>query len=573
MNKCYTCLFAASLFAVATFAQGFRSVNTTGAVLNGNDAFGKAGSHIQINRSDRLALSYDERTSAISSSASKAATADELITEQPAGKLYKNMYRVAAGYIKLGNLGYYLEHNQGYASDVVIADDGSFYIKNPFSTFLTKSWLKGHKAVGDTIEFDFPQFIYQDTEDGITSNYYAQRMRRKKSQNGDSSGDTYVIDEESKTIKFTWRNDTLRMVDGEMLGLTDAAGKWIGRGDRSIEMFINDDKTVSPKNPAAATSYIMKYPIVRFPTPVTGTDARAVKVVIEGNDIYLGDLYDDVPNCWVKGTLENGKAVFKKQFAGMDTTSIAYSYFWPAHADSVQTPLMEWYVSYSLSDKTIFDYDEATRTLKTDSAFIFNVGRSEEYVYALAGFTKAELMPWENKPFTPVAPKIVEFEPYDNDLGYGYVLFDLPAESATGDDILPGQLYYQIYLNDQPLTLTPDEYINVPKDMTEIPYSFSDDYDITMDGTERNVSFFRTDFSRLGVQSIYKGGGETRRSDIVYATTTGINGVSGDASKVVKGIVYTDLSGRRVANPAKGIYIKTTTYADGNVRNVKIVKR
>ena len=90
----------------------------------------------------------------------------------------------------------------GTARDMVIADDGTFYIQNPMTFFPTNSWLKGHKTVGDTIAVELPQLIFINDLD---VKYYATRMNFEVVDGNNQ----YVKDEKSQTVKFIWRNDSL----------------------------------------------------------------------------------------------------------------------------------------------------------------------------------------------------------------------------------------------------------------------------------------------------------------------------------------------------------------------------
>lgn len=86
------------------------------------------------------------------------------------------------------------------------------------------------------------------------------------------------------------------------------------------------------------------------------------------------------------------------------------------------------------------------------------------------------------------------------------------------------------------------------------------------------VYTFVTGIDRIGVQMIYKGGGEVRKSAITYisATEEDPSAVSNVAQTgKVAGVTYTDLSGRRVSRPGKGLFIQTTRLADGTITTSK----
>ena len=54
--------------------------------------------------------------------------------------------------------------------------------------------------------------------------------------------------------------------------------------------------------------------------------------------------------------------------------------------------------------------------------------------------------------------------------------------------------------------------------------------------------------------------------------TDGINKIDSAAlNNEVSTVVYTDLSGRRVISPKKGVFIKTTTNANGQTSTSKVV--
>ena len=69
----------------------------------------------------------------------------------------------------------------------------------------------------------------------------------------------------------------------------------------------------------------------------------------------------------------------------------------------------------------------------------------------------------------------------------------------------------------EPLVLTPDLYKYLEANTTEIPYGFSEDYDIYQDMLYLNQSEEEVlTWLRLGLQTIYRGGGEENKSNIVW---------------------------------------------------------
>lgn len=163
---------------------------------------------------------------------------------------------------------------------------------------------------------------------------------------------------------------------------------------------------------------------------------------------------------------------------------------------------------------------------------------------------------------TPTAPQIYLFGPYDPSDGYGYIIFSLPTTDVDGNELYVSKLYYTLYKdiegNVEPLVFKPGEYYYLEEELTDVPFSFVDDYDFDTDGGDRIVflNFETEDFNRIGVQTLYTGGGEQNRSDITWYTikayTNGISTLTND--KTNDGSYY-NLQGQRVEHPTKGVYI------------------
>lgn len=137
----------------------------------------------------------------------------------------------------------------------------------------------------------------------------------------------------------------------------------------------------------------------------------------------------------------------------------------------------------------------------------------------------------------------------------------------------PEQLYYRLYIDDKLYEFTPSLYTRLKENTTEIPYNYDDDRDFEVrdDGSRRIFFYDNTD--RIAIQTVYKGGGETRYSDIVPLRNflTGVaSPVAGDKAQPVVATRYYDLAGRLLAAPAQGIVIKVETLLDGTRRVSKL---
>ena len=65
-------------------------------------------------------------------------------------------------------------------------------------------------------------------------------------------------------------------------------------------------------------------------------------------------------------------------------------------------------------------------------------------------------------------------------------------------------------------TFGPDEYPYITEFMTDVPYSYTENYDITVSGSTIYVYFYETGYQRVGIQSIFRGGGEEHETEIFY---------------------------------------------------------
>lgn len=191
-------------------------------------------------------------------------------------------------------------------------------------------------------------------------------------------------------------------------------------------------------------------------------------------------------------------------------------------------------------------------------------------------YYSAALQPYKAVATRPANPEIIEYGPYNEKDGYGYVMFNLPKQGVNGEYLNPKDMYYNLYLDDEKFVSYTDEYINLSEDMIDVPWLFSDGLDFAEGGEIHTVYLYTTGFEKVGIQSFYTLDNNTYSSNLVYydVVEAGISPSTIEGKKrSVSGVVYHDLSGRRVVNSYKGIYVKTVSYADGSVKTFKVVKR
>lgn len=161
---------------------------------------------------------------------------------------------------------------------------------------------------------------------------------------------------------------------------------------------------------------------------------------------------------------------------------------------------------------------------------------------------------------------------YDTSYGYGFVSIDFFAKDTEGKELAPTRLFYNIFINNDaqhPVTLDPSIYTTLKSPMANIPFEYSDNEFFFCDNEIHNI-YFTQPFDNIGIQLIYNDNGNWAKSELVWwKGPTGIESVHSAAKGLTQ---WFDLSGARVASPQKGIYIKPTIDAEGNVHTEKIMR-
>lgn len=485
--------------------------------------------------------------------------APEMITEQPAGKLYKDMYGYSEGFVSMWGM-IYEDKKDGVARDFVVGDDGAYYLKSPISFQPTDSWIKGEKGIGDTIVFKLPQQIYL-LDDGYSTpvKYYASRMKFKL-VNGENQ---YVIDESSQDMKFVWRNDSLIKTDKDLLlGMTSEAGSWNGLGDLVSESTPCPFTNAAPKDPSKARKYIFT-----FHPSERNTTQRISEVVIEGDDFYANNISADVPEAWIHGKIEGKKVTFSDaQFLGLDKNAMQYRFNFPANVAYNQAT---YETDYRTLSSVSFDYDPATQNL-TNCQY----GFMANYGYRLIALEMEVMMQptfevWNGIVAKPQNPMRLQYQPATTQSGW--VTFDLSRYNADNSFMDQNNVYFNIYFDDELVTFYPDQYTGLTEEMTDVPIDFADArFDFQTFGSSHRVVIYDSGFQRCGVQAMYKDGDNTLYSDIVYSDGT-VSGISSATSAATTAPTYYDLSGRSVARPEHGVFIQKSLAADGTLQTRKVV--
>ena len=509
----------------------------------------------------------------------KTPSLDDIISEQPAGTL-KQYLRTGMAMIGDDFDVYEFEQN-GSVAKVVFGDDGkSVYFYMPLSQITYPAWVKGTLSDdGTTITVPAgQQVLYDVTEpnpwtDDPGGEIYSFRLHLLELTELDNGSYTYNIAEGDPDIVWTVDKETGALslsstdLDGYMImGIVydtpddpEADGQWNGYADYATVYVPFTDEPLAVPDGLKTETYSMTY------TNESGNvQGKLVDVAFDGDDIWITNFSKDFPDVWIKGSIVDGKVVFSRQMLLIDEFSDVV-YFQAYKANEV---VEEWgsYFEYEAStDDIVFNYDAATRSFATDMNC--NVNASAIRFSGMEMFGQPSFSPYTEVAATPADPIITYFDGYEGDRGYiCFADFTIPTVDVDGNFIDPAKLSFCFYTSENEVYhFVRDNYIRTEETdgwdfepawtdgMTEIPYTIVDEgYDFSKD----RVYFRFGEMSRLGLQSIYRGAGVERRSNI-YFYDEGIyepTGIREMTTQTRPSEVF-DLQGRRVAQPTRGLYI------------------
>lgn len=542
--KKFLLLIAATALAGTTYAQSITFKKDWGQILSVQKA--PYVKHLMTQRRHNAPARVTE-----------SQTADNIIysAEGEERSYYRKTtaYFVAAGSVQQARM-------EGSACNIVLGDENKVYVYNPITQYDTYSYIVGQRD-GDTITFHTPQIVdVQYNEDYTEStNIYATKFRKKKLS---ATTYTFVADSINTDLKYVIKGDSISLVGGDsiMLALANAEGTWGGYGNAGDVLRKFTDTTVEVPADAEELTYAMK---------CSDGTGKGVSVVFKDNDIYIKGIASAHPDSWVKGNVVGSTITIPSmQYLGLNETYGYYFYLAGAKKKEVYDPSDDvTYIEYELVPNITMTLDEKSRTFKTDLSLLYNAGNG--MLSYDAAYDSPEFSPFNDVATTPATPTISTYMEYNEDAGYGGLVFTLPTEDVNGNWINPEKMKYIIYGDDKAYEFTTDLYTGIEENMTEVPYSFTDDLDFVLQDGEHIVFLYEGGYSKMGVQSVYYGGDERTVSPIVYQTSDGIK-VKTTAPVSTE---FYDLQGRRLNNPTPGLTIMKAIYADGSVKTIKYIAK
>jgi len=434
----------------------------------------------------------------INARSQKAPARVDIITEQPEGEL--KTY-VRSGYCMYSYWGYIFATTQdGMAMQIVFAEDGkTVYLQDPIAMYTDGVWVKAELSEdGKTITMPLFQYLgYWDAYGyGIITAWVDVTVEDGYlvyQTNMDKQEVTYTLGDDG-TITLNGTSGNIDTYEASGLAIIyDDDMSWTSYLDwESVYTPFEANPVVAPDE-AVFSNYSMSY--VQDGAPY-GKMVQAAKV---GDDFYIKGFSSYVPDGIMKGTVNGDKAIFpSNQYLGVGS-----GYFLSmTGCDEEGSPY----------ENLEFDYNAETTTLTSSQTLgvVTNSAIAELYNQPVFG-------PYIDHAATPANPSVLGFSDAGSIDGYNYGQFSIPTVDVDGNFIDPNDLYYRIYFDDDELfTFGPDEYPYVEEYMTDVPYNYTEGYDFGQGGSY--IYFYETGFQRVGIQSVFKGGGEEHVSDIVYYT-------------------------------------------------------
>lgn len=470
---------------------------------------------------------------------------------------------------------------QEVEAQIVWGDDNTVYFPNLISMMPTGTYTKA-TLEGSKITMTLPQTAYyEEYEYGgeLIQSYmiitlvepidYGGGMILYEPFEGDGEVTFSVAEDGSVTMDPIPNGMAIGLVGDE-----SAYGQyWMGFAEFAMSFVPDSNEAFDPSTlPSTPYSYFTRgYDMPDSEEPEFG---YKVNVAFDGDDVYFFGLSLDEPRWWVKGQREGNKIIIdnnQKMGTLMNTYTVSLMF-------GKNDP--EAYGGMSLmpaDTKFVFNYDEEKNEFTTDTPeVIMIINALPDRIYSLWMLENPTFIYQPNAAGTPRDPWNFKFyDTYDR-LGYGTLDFYLPIVSTDNVLLDRNNMYYQIYIDGELQELDAAEY-GFSKDTVNVPYNFDANAIVCSNlSTYHEMIFHVEGFDTIGVKLFNVYDGVTYESNLVELNmeTGEVSGISkiSDTANVVSETYY-DLSGKKVENPANGIFVKRIVLDNGTVRNIKCIVR
>jgi len=475
-----------------------------------------------------------------------------IITEQPEGELKTYERAGEAFYSFWGYL--FGAYQDGAAMEIVYAADGkTVYMKDPVSQAAVGTWVQGTLSDdGKTITVPLEQYVYY--YDSYGYGYVTAWVKTSLTDEGSLST---TIDDSVTEATYT--------INGDVISLNNTSGDFDTYECSGLGLIWDDDRSWSGYLDWNSVYTLFTDTPVALPDGVTledfsmtynedgGRGGKMIKGAIVGNDVYFTNFSANCPDGVMKGTIDGTVATFtSQQYLGVGSGMFLHMYGLTLQDEN-----------YYILDELVFDYDATTRTFTSRDILAVVAGNS---IYEM--YQEPIIGPYTDHAAVPADPSVLKFYDSGSASGYTYGNFNVPLEDVDGNFINPDDLYYSIYVDDDELfVFSPDEYPYITENTTELAYNFTDNYDIATGGG--SIYFYETGFERIGIQSIFRGGGEEHRSNIVYMDLRATDTV-GDVKQIYSSYLGDESSLGNVGTTKAEAYDVAMYVEDGSLEGIQV---
>lgn len=490
MKKMFTLLALTLIVSMATFAQ--KPLYGTAATPQ------KAEKSLKVTMPNAkrvaskpmMAVTSKNGTPFKASKALAAAKAPEVVTPPENSDV---LYYTLEGNYYIYNDGW-LGPQPAERTVKVVFDDNDVYVSGLFH-YITDAYVKGSTEDGETVTFPMGQYLGTKSGNDLYSG--------AQDDEGKFIDMTATYDAESGVFTFNTIAGTSAVNDkGELSGL-------YAYGDEGITLTPAGEGVLVPIEPPSKLTteeYLFKGNNYFAETGEDPTVSRIVNVGTYGNDVYIQGFSAYLPDAWIKGTLTDGKYVFALgEYLGK---------YYDAYDLQLAGDTGEKYSDITfIYDATENKFTATTQYLGT----IFYYPEAGRYYWDELFDGTITITKIVEKAATPVKPTI-------QNIGFGYygdyLDFAINMTDTEGNGLSPSKVAYKLWSEDElgsqsEVTLSTADYVKLDADLTEIPYTFSDNYDIKNNQIYLNMKE-HNDWVKVGLQTIYYGCGEKHESEITW---------------------------------------------------------
>ena len=357
---------------------------------------------------------------------------------------------------------------------VNVAVDGSDLYIQGLGYWFKEGWIKG-KIDGNTVVFANAQYI---GEDEYGPEYLV----------GSDDGETV-----SNSIVFNYDAELGILVASTPVIFENSKKDDVSAYCYWLQPTFTRDAPPAPEQVVVPEGLVAEEFVISYIDNEEAPATAYLNIGFDGNDVYIQGLCSYVPEAWVKGTLD-----------GTTITIPGGQYFGP----------YDRYEMFLQDEDVVLAYDAETNKLTpSETITIVTADGLKGDIY-----NEAVIIKVVEKAGTPATPSISEI--LDSQDG-PVAMFSVPAVDVDGNGMVSSKLSFQFFYDvDQeinPVTFEPDYYKYLTETMTVIPYGFTEDWDFYPTYIYMNQPDFNN-WNKIGIQSIYTGGGEENKSEIFWLT-------------------------------------------------------